>query len=156
MPVRHRPARPARRLRRPTTAAVFAIAAALVLSSCWSAQQSSAMDAANGSRTQNGLAALSGDLAAMQKAQAWSDHMAATGVLEHTGGGSSVDPSGVSNWCTYGENVGYGASIASVEAAFMNSAVHRANLLGRWDRIGVGVTTKGSVVWVTQIFLRSC
>ncbi len=110
----------------------------------------------NQSRAANRLGALNGDVAAMKKAQAWSDRMAATGKLEHTGGGNNLDPSGVTGWCSYGENVGYGASVETVQAQFMNSTIHKNNILGRFDRVGVGVTVRGNYVWVTQIFLRSC
>ena len=40
--------------------------------------------------------------------------------------------------------------------ALMRSAPHRANILGRYDRIGTGYAKRNGLVWVTQIFLRSC
>ena len=77
--------------------------------------------------------------------------MAATGILAHRGTWS-----GLGSWCAAAENVGYGPDSVTVEKAFMNSAPHRANILGSYDRVGTGYTKRNGLVWITQIFLRSC
>ena len=64
--------------------------------------------------------------------------------------------SGLTRWCGVAENVGYGSSTDTVHASFLRSPGHRANIMGRYDRAGVGVRRVGKVVWVTQIFIRSC
>ena len=128
----------------------------LALAGCWSAPQGSDLDLINAYRQSRGASRLSGDQAAMDKAQAWSRHMAQTGVLEHTGGGTKVDTSGVTGWCSYYENVGYGSSVAAVHAAFLASDVHRTNMLSASHRVGTGVYQQGSNVWVTEIYLRNC
>ena len=122
----------------------------------WTADQLAALAALNAARTSQRLRSLTGQSTGMGKAQRWSDHMASTGVLEHTGGGTVVDASGLPGWCHVGENVGYGPSIEWIMAEFMKSPVHRANLLGNWTHVGVGVAKRGSSYYVTQIFLRAC
>lgn len=54
----------------------------------------------------------------------------------------------------WGENVGYGATIRRVHRAYMRSPAHRANVLGWWSRIGVGVVRRGDRVWTTVVFCR--
>lgn len=149
---------PTSRGRRHALALVALALGAMALAACLSltSAQSQELSLVATARKTNRSAALSSDAKAMAKAQAWSAHMARTGVLEHTGGGTRVDPTGVTGWCGYGENVGYGSSVASVHQAFLASPPHRANMLGRWNRIGVGVATKGRTVWVTEIYLRNC
>ena len=50
------------------------------------------------------------------------------------------------------ENVGYGADHQSVQGQLMESPPHRANILGRYRRVGVGIVRQGGLAWVTQIF----
>ena len=139
------------------TKTIAAVAlATIALAGCLSADQTTVTDQVNASRKDVRLAALNADSAAMSKAQAWSEHMASTGVLEHSGGGSKVSTTGLTKWCAVGENVGYGPSLDRIHAAFMASAPHKANILGRYDRVGVGVAKKGSTYWVTHVFIRSC
>lgn len=133
-----------------------ALAMVVALSSCWSTDQASDLDLINRDRAANGRSTLAGDQQLMAKTQAWSDHMAATGVLEHTGGGNKLDTSGVTGWCGLAENVGYGSSIAAVRAQFMGSAPHRADTLGAWDHVGTGVTLKNGTYWITELYKLSC
>ncbi len=137
-------------------AALAVAVLAFVTLTGWSADQNTDGDLINTFRRSNRLAVVRGDALAMKKAQAWSKRMAATGRLEHTGGGSRVDTRGVANWCGYKENVGYGPTIADVHKRFQNSPTHRANMLSRSHRLGVGVARKGNLVWVTEIYLRNC
>jgi uncharacterized protein YkwD len=64
------------------------------------------------------------------------------------------------NWRSWGENVGCARSVGRLMRKFMNSAPHRANILGRgFRRVGIGLAVanrrslcgRGSV-WVTQVF----
>jgi hypothetical protein len=59
-------------------------------------------------------------------------------------------------WTVAGENVGVGASVDSVEKAFMNSHEHRSNILDRrFNAIGVSVVAADDGhVYVTQIFAQ--
>ncbi|MFN8019878.1 MAG: CAP domain-containing protein, partial [Acidimicrobiales bacterium] len=129
--------------------------ATLLLAGCISANQQTDVDAVNSARRSARLATLKVDSAASSKAQAWAEHMARTGKLEHTGGGTKLDTSGVSGWCRYGENVGLGPNLADIHTAFMNSPPHKANILGGWHRIGTGVAKSGRTYYVTEIFLRN-
>lgn len=60
----------------------------------------------------------------------------------------------VSNWRAVGENVGMGGSVRVLHQAFMNSPMHRANILDRdYTEIGLGVTVDArGVMWVTEVF----
>lgn len=52
-----------------------------------------------------------------------------------------------------GENIAYGQRSASeVVTAWMNSEGHRANILGDYDYIGIGVYEKGGVIYWSQMF----
>ena len=141
----HRP----RRLAIGFAAAVFAVVA---LAGCWSSDQQTNVDLIN--RARSGRVLLRGDDLAMQKAQAWAEHMARTGKLEHTGGGTKLSTTGLGRWCAVAENVGVGGSQTIVHNAFLGSGPHKANMIGNYDRVGTGVAYGRGQVWVVQIYLR--
>jgi hypothetical protein len=59
-------------------------------------------------------------------------------------------------WAALGENVGVGPSVGDLHTAFMNSAGHRDNILGDWDKVGVGVThSDQGYMFVTVVFMKS-
>ncbi|MCA1834080.1 MAG: CAP domain-containing protein [Actinomycetota bacterium] len=60
----------------------------------------------------------------------------------------------VTGWHYLGENVGVGPDLRKLNAAFMKSYHHRANILCRcYSRIGVGVVRDSrGYYWVTHIF----
>lgn len=145
--------------RRWTRRAVTAIAtfgAIVVLTGCLSANQTKMVDLVNSSRRSAGLAGVSANEQTATKAQNWAAHMARTGVVEHTGGNSRIDTSGIPKWCSVGENVGMANSIEALHAAWMRSANHKANILGKFNRVGTGVVRKGNYVYGIQIFYRAC
>jgi uncharacterized protein YkwD len=99
-------------------------------------------------RSGRGLATLqlSEELSAM--ARKHSDRMADQTDLFHTPCLSCrIDTGKVA------ENVGFGYSVRQVHRMLMRSTGHRANLLGGFDRVGVGVVKRGSRYWVTEIFV---
>ena len=153
-----RGARPRRRTHAARSAVALAAAAmlAVVLTGCLSNDQTQDMTLINQARKANRAAAVSANSPAMDKAQAWSDHMARTGVLEHTGGGTAVNPRPLTGWCKYGENVGYGPSVAAVHQAFLNSPPHKANMIGPYSLVGTGASWAKGYVWVTEIYLKPC
>ena len=54
-----------------------------------------------------------------------------------------------------GENIAYGQrSAEEVVTAWMNSEGHRANILGDYDYIGIGVYEKGGVIYWSQFFSK--
>jgi hypothetical protein len=107
---------------------------------------------ANSARATAGVAplAVSGDLAAVAARQAAS--MARSGVLAHTPSLNSA----ICCWVAIGENVGEGPSTAVINAAFLASPPHRANLLNSaYTQIGVGSAVDShGIVWVSEIFRR--
>ncbi len=149
---------PSLRRTRPRKALVTVAVAVttLVLSGCWTTNQDKELGYVNRARQQHGKAALSGDADLMGRAQAWSDHMSRTGRLEHSGGGSRLNVSGIHNWCGVAENVAVAGSTWAAHDALMKSAPHKANVLGNFDRIGTGVTRRGDRVWVAELYVRSC
>jgi len=74
--------------------------------------------------------------------------MAANGLLEHSG----VVPPRCSAWA---ENVGLGPTLRSVHRAFMASPAHRANVLGPYGSVGLGVVKDGDTVWVAEVFCKT-
>ena len=126
-------------------------AAAVVLSAC-SPQQVDSFQRINYDRTDNGLVGLSINNTLMAKAQAWADYLASVGTLRHSQLTESVD----AGWWMLGENVGHGPSVEAIEAAFMRSPGHRANILNpefNWAGTGVAVSGNGTV-YLVQVFAK--
>jgi uncharacterized protein YkwD len=139
-----------------TLAAVGAMTAGLVLVTGQAAASSNPgaafVAATNQARAAAGLPSLrvSADLtaAAIQQAQ----NMAYAGVLFHTPDLGS----GLCCWVMVGENVGKGPSEAVIQAAFMASPEHRANILrAAYGQIGIGyVIDRSGTLWVSEVFRR--
>jgi len=124
-------------------AAGVAIVALAVLTGCinLNASQTTALNAMNHDRNVNHLATLPVQAQAQAKAQAWANNLAAKGYIYH----SNLPTGYSSGWCSLGENVGRGGSVAQVETAYMKSPEHRANILdGRWAGVGVGVAVSAN------------
>jgi len=62
----------------------------------------------------------------------------------------------VSGWTYLGDNVGRGSSASQVHHAFMNSSMHRANILNyHYNQIGTGaVRGSDGYLYVTEVFAR--
>jgi len=103
----------------------------------------------NQERTSRGLGELTvaGDLVAY--ARQHSADMAAAGHPYH-------DPniqSNVQNWQHMGDNVGSGASADALHTGFMNSQIHRDEILmPDYTQVGVGAYWAGNVLYVTEVF----
>jgi uncharacterized protein YkwD len=71
------------------------------------------------------------------RAQAWAEHLAAIGDVQHTpklGAGLTIA------WRVLGENVGLGSSVDIICDAFLKSPPHRANIVDpRFTLVGIGV-----------------
>lgn len=108
--------------------------------------------ATNQARAAVGLPGLSvsADLTAAATDQAQS--MADADALFHTPDLGS----GLCCWVMVGENVGDGPSESVIQAAFMASPEHRANILrAAYSQIGVGyVIDKRGTLWVSEVFRR--
>ena len=109
----------------------------------------------NGQRASAGLAPVGNHSGLAGVAARHAAEMASAGKLFHTSNlGTRV--SAVLAWQGVGENVGVGASLADVNAMFMESAAHRANILGNYNLAGVGTATgSDGRIWVTQVFARA-
>jgi uncharacterized protein YkwD len=145
-----------RRIANQTLAVVGAVTAGLVLVTGQAAASSNPgaafVAATNQARAAAGVARLtvSADLTAAASHQA--QNMADAGVLFHTPNLGS----GLCCWLMVGENVGSGPSEAVIDAAFMASPEHRANILrSAYSQIGVGyVIDRNGTLWVSEIFRR--
>jgi hypothetical protein len=104
----------------------------------------------NASRSAAGLPAVSTHSDLVPDARNHSAEMMAAGRIYHTSNLAGV----ASGWEALAENVGAGPSVDSLHSAFMNSAGHRANILGDYNYVGVGVASDGDLLWVTVIFMR--
>jgi hypothetical protein len=108
--------------------------------------------ATNQARAAAGLPALSvrADLTAAATDQA--RNMAHAGVLFHTPNLGS----GLCCWVMVGENVGDGPSVSVIQAAFMASPEHRANILrAAFTQVGIGyVIDAHGTLWVSEVFRR--
>lgn len=58
----------------------------------------------------------------------------------------------VTHWRALGQNVGSGRRCRQLFGAFWRSPGHRANILGRWRYVGVGVRRKRGLIYVQQVF----
>lgn len=154
--VLRRSAAQGRRVANRTLAVVGAVTAGLVLVTGQAVASSNPgaafVAATNQARAVAGLGKLSvsADLTAAATHQA--QNMADAGVLFHTPNLGS----GLCCWVMVGENVGKGPSEAVINAAFMASPEHRANILrAAYSQIGVGyVIDANGTLWVSEVFRR--
>jgi len=106
-------------------------------------------------RAAHGLGPLVVDPTVSTGAQEWSGGMALFNTLVEDVHYSSELAATVPTWHGDGENVGWGYSPQDVDAAFMASPSHRANILGDYTHVGVGVFVDGAGrYWVTERFYR--
>ena len=115
--------------------------------------QQGVKNALNRDRRLQGLSTLTTQADAQAKAQAWAQRLASEGRLYH----STLRDGIRTRACSLGENIGYGSSAAGVQASYMTSPTHRANILSRkWNGVGVGYAKRGSVVYTVQVFIKTC
>jgi len=105
----------------------------------------------NDAREDRGRDALRLDKQMSNYAYDHSRAMAQDGTLFH-----SADLAGVlgnRDWSMGGENVGVASSLTELQAAFMDSKVHRKNILQEgFDHAAIGVFESDGSFWVTVIF----
>jgi hypothetical protein len=104
----------------------------------------------NAERAAQGLAPVEVYWDLVDDARAHSQEMLAADELYHNPNLSSV----CSNWIGLGENVGVGPSADTIHNAFMRSSGHRANILGDYNYVGVGVAQGSDELWVTVVFMK--
>jgi uncharacterized protein YkwD len=114
----------------------------------------------NETRSNQGLGALTLDLQLTRVARGWTDQLTADGSLSHN---PLVAMQVEGDWTRLGENVGYSTRsdftdmefVGQLHRAFMASPAHRANILGNYNQVGVGVRMTGDTMWVTVNFMLS-
>jgi uncharacterized protein YkwD len=75
--------------------------------------------------------------------------LARAGTIWHDDIGAKV-----TRWRSLGQNTGMGSGCRRLTRAFMHSSGHRANYLGKWRHVGVGVVRRKGTTYVQQIFER--
>jgi uncharacterized protein YkwD len=133
---------------------VVAIISSLgLLTACLSSSQSLVLSELNADRAAYRIRALGTQSDAQNKAQAWAEKLARDNKLSHSTLSSGIRV----RWCSLGENVGYGSSVAAIQDAYMKSSGHRANILNtKWNGVGVGYAKNGSRVFTVQFFIQTC
>jgi uncharacterized protein YkwD len=136
------------------TATAFAGSTALA-TSAFASPAGDLAAATNAARSAAGLRALALNGQLTSVAQAWANQLAAAGTLSHNGALRTQ----VTGWQVLGENVGMGGDVPAIQAAFMASPAHRANILDpRYTQMGVGSATSiypscgCPVLWVVVDF----
>lgn len=139
--------------KRPPTVRLGGLAVLLVcllaIAGC-TPEQTASYDRVNRIRTEHELPTLLPSPHAMAKAQAWAEHLATAGRLEHSELWDGMPEGGRA----IGENVGMGHDLDAIYAAFLASPKHRTNLLDpRWNWVGTGVATAADgTMYVVQVF----
>ena len=107
----------------------------------------------NALRVAHGVPALGVSPALVSMADGWSAHLAAAGSLSHNPSLAAQAPAG---WRLLGENVGVGADVASLQAAFTASPEHYSNMVdSRFREIGVSVYVGSQgYLWVTEDYMQ--
>jgi len=129
-----------------------------VLASCEStdADRLAVINAVNWSRAENGLPALSEHVTLNIKADAWAAQLRDDCRIRH----STLSDGAPAEWRKLGENVGRGGSNDQIQAAYLNSPTHRANILdSSFTSMGAGAvwgTCNGQrTLFTVQVFMRS-
>ncbi|MCJ1676324.1 CAP domain-containing protein [Streptomyces sp. APSN-46.1] len=123
-----------------------------------SGAESAVLALVNKERAAAGCGALTANAKLSAAARAYSDTMARSGVMSHTGPDGStmttrVEAAGY-GWSRLGENIARGqADAAAVMNAWMNSPGHKANILNcDFREIGIGLHKGDGGPWWTQNF----
>lgn len=107
----------------------------------------------NSDRTYHDRSALSFADRLAAYAKSHSEEMAAKGYIFHSTSDELREALEGYKWELGGENVGVGASLESLEDAFMASSPHRKNILRRvYDHAAVGIARADDQIWITVIF----
>lgn len=124
--------------------------------------ESQFMQLLNAARAQDGRPALTRDPALDGVAREWSAEMARTGVFEHRpdlgARIAAIEP----QRRAWAENIAWRqdpgglteTDVTSVHNGLMASPGHHANIMGDFNRVGVGVVISGDTLWVTFDFLK--
>lgn len=129
-------------------------------SSAWLDAEQQFADLVNEERSARGLPPVQVNLQMVRIARDWSDTMAEEGRLYHR---PHLDAEVFGPWEGLAENVGRASHSAAatltetvdrLHQSFMDSPGHRANVLGDYNQLGVGVVVRSGTLWATFNFLR--
>ena len=92
-------------------------------------------------------------------AKEWSGTQAAAGNIFHRSNLAAVAAGATAEWQGIAENVGFssGVELATVDqlhVSFMNSPGHAANVVGNYNRVGIGIVHSAGATYITLNFLR--
>lgn len=113
------------------------------------------VDLVNRSRAEAGLAPLTHYGPLRDVARAQSIRMGEQSRLYHNPNLRADIEARVPDWQRAGENVGQGWDVEGLHRAFMNSPGHRANVLGDYNYVGIGVVHADGYTWVTEVFVKA-
>ena len=144
------------RLRRLAVALVVALsvsALGTVSASAGASEEARFVELMNASRRAAGLAPLAVDPDLVPDARRHTAEMIERGDIFHSS--SAELAAATSGWTLLGENVGMGPNPDILHQAFMNSASHRANILGAFNYVGVGAArADDGTLFVTVLFAQ--
>ena len=109
----------------------------------------------NQARASAGLAPLAAVGTFRDLPRGHSGEMAGQNRIYHTTDLAAVAQAATSAWTGAAENVGVGGDIPVLHEAFMGSSGHRANVLGNYRYVGVGVVHANNSLWVTVTFMQA-
>jgi uncharacterized protein YkwD len=152
--------RSARRWRRfapvAALAAIALVAAACAPPSNPGTPTGDVANAVNADRANSGLPGVGWDDQLYTLAQQHANDIAASQSLWHSDLSGLISSPYMYAWSSLGENLAEapaGTSGSQIEAMWMGSGPHRANILnGGFNRIGVGWANAGGRVWVVALF----
>jgi uncharacterized protein YkwD len=104
----------------------------------------------NNERAAHGLGGVGWNEQLGALAQGWSDHMAATGSFSHQNLNAILQDPAYAGFSALGENIisgSCGMSAAQMHQTWMNSASHRAHILGSYSAIGIGIACNGGTLY---------
>ena len=142
-------------------AALIVLAAVAASAATFAQPEQDFVEKINEERTAVGLAPLSVDIQLVRVARTWSATMSERAVMFHN---PNLGGQVLGDWTRLGENVGHDTypeatpeqHVERLHTAFMASPGHKANVLGDFSTVGVGVvlTTDGQM-WVTVNFMKA-
>lgn len=114
--------------------------------------ESSMISLINSERSSRGLGTMCSHGGLTSFTRGHTADMIAEGSIFH----SSNLGSAASGWTAMGENVGMGPNVNVLHNAFMNSSGHRANVLGDYNHVGVGIAlSDNGTMFVTVVFMKA-
>lgn len=115
------------------------------------------LDYINQARRQQGLSELVMDSRVVELARLKSQDMINLNYFDHYSPtyGSITDMLNYGNvsFLRAGENIAMASDMLSAHNGLMNSPGHYRNIMGDYNRIGIGIVQSGNTVYVTQLFI---